>query len=75
MKSAQPPTQRAPSPQEIEAGKSPRGGWTRATLATWGIGWPPRRHWKRRLIQQWRREQRRLAEERWKAGHPDWPKR
>ncbi len=27
--------------EQIEAGKSPRGGWTRKTLARWGVPWPP----------------------------------
>ena len=34
---------------QIEAGRSPRGGWTRATLAGWGISWPPPRGWRRAL--------------------------
>ena len=29
------------TPAEIEAARSPRGGWTRATLASWGVPWPP----------------------------------
>jgi hypothetical protein len=43
---------RVPTAAEIEAAKTPRGGWTRATLAKWGVDWPPRRGWKRRLIAQ-----------------------
>lgn len=35
--------------EEIEAGRSPRGGWTRATLAGWGVPWPPPHGWKRAL--------------------------
>ncbi len=31
----------APSEEEIERAKSPAGGWTRATLARWGVPWPP----------------------------------
>ena len=34
---------------EIEAGRSPRGGWTRAQLAEWGVPWPPPKGWRRRL--------------------------
>jgi hypothetical protein len=41
---------RVPTAAEIEAAKTPRGGWTRATLAEWGVDWPPRRGWKKRLI-------------------------
>jgi hypothetical protein len=36
--------------EEIEAGRSPRGGWTRATLAAWGVPWPPPKGWQQRLI-------------------------
>jgi len=35
--------------EEIEAGRSPRGGWTRAQLAEWGVPWPPPKGWRRRL--------------------------
>ena len=38
--------------EEIEAGKSARGGWTRATLAAWGVPWPPPKGWKRKLLGQ-----------------------
>lgn len=31
---------------QIEAAKSPRGGWTRATLHGWGVAWPPANGWK-----------------------------
>jgi hypothetical protein len=39
------------SEDEIEAGKSEKGGWTRATLAEWGVSWPPPRGWKRALTE------------------------
>jgi hypothetical protein len=46
-------TIRSPTADEIEAAKTPRGGWTRRKqLAQWGVGWPPRRDWKRNLIEQ-----------------------
>jgi hypothetical protein len=35
---------------EIEAGKSQRGGWTRTTLAGWGVPWPPPKGWKDQLL-------------------------
>jgi hypothetical protein len=35
---------------EIDAQRTPAGGWTRATLAAWGIGWPPPRGWRQALI-------------------------
>lgn len=31
---------------DVEAGKSPKGGWTRATLESWGVPWPPPAGWK-----------------------------
>ena len=37
------------TPDQIEAGRSPAGGFTKATLAAWGIGWPPPTGWKERL--------------------------
>lgn len=49
---------RGASEAEIEAGKSPAGAWTRETLAGWGIAWPPKRGWKKRLIAEHRRWQR-----------------
>jgi hypothetical protein len=42
----------APTATEIDAAKTPRGGWTRQQLAQWGVPWPPRAGWKRRLIAQ-----------------------
>ncbi len=36
---------------EIEAAKSPRGGFTRKTLAAWGVPWPPPKGWRRALIE------------------------
>lgn len=42
-----------PSPEEIEAVKTPKGAWTRAQLAEWGVPWPPERGWKDELIERW----------------------
>jgi hypothetical protein len=39
-----------PSAREIEAAKTPRGGWTRAQLAEWGVPWPPPKGWKAALL-------------------------
>lgn len=36
---------------EIEAAKTEKGGWTKATLEGWGIPWPPPRGWKDKLIE------------------------
>jgi hypothetical protein len=40
----------SPTEAEIEAAKTPRGGWTRAQLAAWGIPWPPPKGWRQALI-------------------------
>lgn len=39
-----------PTAEEIEAAKTPAGGWTRAILAAWGVPWPPPKGWRRRLL-------------------------
>jgi len=36
--------------EEIEAGRSPSGGWSAATLAGWGVPWPPPKGWRQRLL-------------------------
>lgn len=36
--------------KEIEAAKTPKGAWTKHTLAGWGVPWPPPRGWKAALI-------------------------
>ena len=35
---------------EMEAARTPAGGWTRKTLAGWGVPWPPPRGWRQRLL-------------------------
>lgn len=48
---AAPPHGPAPvSEAEIMAARTPKGAWTRATLAGWGVSWPPLKGWKERLI-------------------------
>jgi hypothetical protein len=42
-----------PSPQEILEARSPAGGWTRETLAGWGIAWPPPKGWKADLEERY----------------------
>lgn len=37
------------SDAEIETSRSPRGGWTRETLAQWGVPWPPPKGWRKAL--------------------------
>jgi len=50
------PTEQAEKPvlvltaEQIEAAMTPAGGYTKATLAGWGIDWPPPKGWKERLI-------------------------
>src|SRR5271165_7138267 len=34
---------------QIEAGRSPKGGWTREQLAAWGVPWPPPKGWRWKL--------------------------
>jgi len=41
--------------EEIEAAKTPKGGWTKAQLAEWGVSWPPPSGWKRRLVKDQRK--------------------
>lgn len=38
------------SAEEIEAAKTPNGGWTRVTLEAWGVPWPPPKGWKDALL-------------------------
>ena len=35
--------------EELEAARSPRGGWTRETLAAYGVPWPPPKGWRKAL--------------------------
>ncbi len=39
-----------PTAAQIEAARTPKGGWTKATLAGWGVSWPPQKGWRDRLI-------------------------
>lgn len=43
----------SPSPEEIDAARTAAGGWTRETLAGWGVPWPPPKGWRARLIERW----------------------
>jgi hypothetical protein len=36
--------------EELEAGRSPAGGFTRATTAAWGVPWPLPKGWKEKLL-------------------------
>jgi hypothetical protein len=35
---------------ELEAAKTPKGGWSAKTLAGWGVSWPPPHGWKEALL-------------------------
>lgn len=35
---------------DLEAGKSVRGGYSKAQLAKWGVPWPPPHGWKEALL-------------------------
>lgn len=39
-----------PTAEEIEAARTPNGGWTRDQLARWGVPWPPPLGWENRLL-------------------------
>jgi hypothetical protein len=41
-----------PTCEEIEAAKTPAGGWMRKQLAAWGVEWPPPKGWRKRLLAQ-----------------------
>jgi len=36
--------------EEIEAGRSEKGGFSKAQLAKWGVPWPPPKGWKETLL-------------------------
>jgi hypothetical protein len=38
------------TPEEVEAGRSPAGGFTRAQLAAWEVPWPPPAGWLQALL-------------------------
>ncbi|MCH4850584.1 hypothetical protein LF907_08270 [Bifidobacterium pseudolongum] len=46
-----------PSPDEVEAARTPAGGWTKKQLAQWGVPWPPPKGWRERLCREWQQLQ------------------
>lgn len=46
------PTEPRPTAAEIGAAMTEKGGWTRDTLAQWGVPWPPPKGWRARLLQR-----------------------
>lgn len=49
---------KTPSPNEVAAAMTAKGGWTKAKLAEWGVPWPPPKGWRAKLTEQWIAEQR-----------------
>ncbi|QKV93905.1 hypothetical protein HUT19_20840 [Streptomyces sp. NA02950] len=45
-----------PSPDEVTAAQTPKGGWTKRQLAEWGVPWPPPQGWRKHLEAKWRGE-------------------
>jgi hypothetical protein len=35
---------------EINLARTENGGWTKQTLESWGIAWPPKKGWKKDLL-------------------------
>ena len=52
-----------PSPQEVANARTRAGGWTKATLAQWGVPWPPPKGWRRRLAELYESGDRHAATE------------
>lgn len=38
--------------EEIEQARTPSGGFTRETLAAWGVAWPPPTGWLKALTSE-----------------------
>ncbi|TDO37888.1 hypothetical protein [Paractinoplanes brasiliensis] len=49
------------APGTVEASRARRGGWTRETLAEWGVPWPPPAGWREQLRRNWENRMARLA--------------
>lgn len=43
-----------PSPDEVTAARTEKGGWTKDQLAAWGVSWPPPKGWRAELEERWR---------------------
>jgi hypothetical protein len=57
---------------EIEAARTPNGGWTKAQLAKWGVPWPPPKGWKAKLT-RWEKKERKLRKPSKPLWHADEP--
>lgn len=40
----------AVSDETIKEAMTPKGGWKAATLASWGVSWPPPKGWREKLV-------------------------
>lgn len=40
-----------PTPDEVDAARTERGGWRKEDLERWGVPWPPPRGWKKKLLE------------------------
>lgn len=36
---------------EIDAEMTSKGGWTRESLAKWGVSWPPPKGWRKAIVE------------------------
>ena len=41
-----------PALEEIMQAQTPNGGWTKITLAKWGVPFPPPKGWKKKLLSE-----------------------
>lgn len=48
---------KTPSPNEVLKKQTKKGGWTKKTLMSWGVPWPPPKHWRRDLAFIWLEQQ------------------
>jgi hypothetical protein len=51
---------------KIESARTKNGGWTKEILQSLGVAWPPKKGWKKELIEKELREQ--IAQEIEKSG-------
>ena len=53
-----------PSPNEVAAGADLLGGWSKATLLSWGVPYPPPKGWRNVLHSLWMSDRGGLKSER-----------
>jgi hypothetical protein len=47
------PISPAPSPREVDEARTAKGGWTAASLRSFGVPWPPPSGWQAVLLKAW----------------------